>query len=98
MPGLLNIHFAFPESFRNTFEIKKRVNCGNELWTAVKRKDTKVSKYYVVTEKHEMIIKKRKKYNSFHGDRTHRPKCLRLRIKCANHHAREDVTLFCELR
>ena len=30
MPGLLNIHFAFPESFRNTFEIKK-VNCGNEL-------------------------------------------------------------------
>ena len=29
MPGLLNIHlFAFPESFRNTFE---KVNCGNEL-------------------------------------------------------------------
>ena len=30
MPGLLNtcIHFAFPESFRNTFE---KLNCGNEL-------------------------------------------------------------------
>ena len=27
-PGLINIHFAFPESFRNTFE---KVNCGNEL-------------------------------------------------------------------
>ena len=24
MPGLLNIHFAFPELFRNTFEIKKK--------------------------------------------------------------------------
>ena len=36
MPGLLNIHFAFPETFRKD-----------------KRKDTKVSKYYVITEKHE---------------------------------------------
>ena len=48
--GLLNIHFAFPEYFRNTFE---KVNCGNELLKAVIRKDTKVSKHYVVTEKHK---------------------------------------------
>ena len=96
MPGLLNIHFAFPESFRNTFE---KVNCGNEFRKAVKRKDTKVSKHYVVTEKHENDNKERKKKdNSFYGDRTHRPKCLRLRIKCTNHHARKDVTLYCELR
>ena len=60
MPGLSNtcIHFAFPESFRNTFE---RVDCGNELWKAVKRKDTNVSKHHVGTEKHENNNKKERK-------------------------------------
>ena len=61
------------------------------------KKDTKVSKHYVVTEKHENDNKiRKKKDNSFHGDRTHWPKCLRLRSKCTNHHAREDVTFYCE--
>ena len=58
---------------------------------AVKRKDTKVSKHYVVTEKHENNNKNRKKIYACPGDRTHGPKCLRLRIKCTNHHAREVV-------
>ena len=30
MTGLLNIHFAFPESFRNINTFAK-VNCGNKL-------------------------------------------------------------------
>ena len=35
MRGLLNIHFAFPESFRNTFE---KVNCGNDFEKPLKEK------------------------------------------------------------
>ena len=65
----------------------------------VKRKDTKVSKHYAVTGKHENNYKKEKQiFYAFQGDRTHGPKFLRLRIKCTNHHAREDVTFYCELR
>ena len=37
MLGLLNIHFAFPELFRNTFEIKKRVHCGQPLKERIQR-------------------------------------------------------------
>ena len=64
----------------------------------LKKKDTKVSKHNVVTDQHENINKKEKKIYAYHGNRTHRPKCLRLRIKCTNHHAREDISFYCELR
>ena len=35
MPGLSNIHFAFPESFRNTFE---KVNCGKSFEKLLKER------------------------------------------------------------